>query len=221
MKIIKGLMIKDLLQLKNYKRSLILFICIFFVSSIIQEPSRNVLTIMMTLGFSMFGVASLSYDEMAKADKYILTLPLTRKHIIESKYIFVIVSTIIGAVIGMIATMVILEILQKDLLNIQELMKIGMISIFVMAILNGIQIPCIYKYGAEKGRMQIMITMVILGAIVGGFGMLEKTFNMNFLTDEVMNVWVSYFPIILLLGTMIIYLVSYQISYRIYLKKEM
>lgn len=113
MNIIKGLMIKDLLQLKNYTRTLVIFICIFIVTSIAQEPSRNVLTIMMTLGFSMFSVASLSYDEMAKADKYILTLPLTRKDIIVSKYILVILSTIIGAIIGVVATIIITFMVQK------------------------------------------------------------------------------------------------------------
>ncbi len=37
-----------------------------------------------------------------------------------------------------------------------ELIEIAMDSIFAMAILDGIQIPSIYKYGAEKGRMHMV-----------------------------------------------------------------
>lgn len=221
METIKGLIIKDLLQLKNYKRTLIVFICIFIGTSIIQEHTRNVLTIMMTLGISMFSVASLSYDEMAKADKYILTLPLTKKEVILSKYILVVGSTVIGAIVGMMMTIIITLIVQKDLPNLQELIGLGTGSIFAMAILDGIQIPSIYKYGAEKGRMQIVIIMAILGVIVGGVGLLGNTFHINFLTNGMITMLMNYLPIILMMGTVIIYLISYQVCYKIYVKKEM
>ena len=103
---IKGLIIKDLLQLKSYKRTLIMFIVIFIGLSITQEHTRNVLTVMMTLGLGMFSIATFSYDEMAKADKYILTLPLTKKEVVLAKYVLIITSTVIGAILGIIASIV-------------------------------------------------------------------------------------------------------------------
>lgn len=103
---IKGLIIKDLLQLKSYKRTLIVFIVIFIGLSITQEHTRNVLAVMMTLGLGMFSIATFSYDEMAKADKYILTLPLTKKEVVLAKYVLVIASTVIGAILGVIASIV-------------------------------------------------------------------------------------------------------------------
>lgn len=110
---IKGLMIKDLLQLKSYKRTLIVFVIVFIASSMTQEHTRNVLTVMMTLGIGMFSIATFSYDEMAKADKYILTLPVTKKDIVLAKYILVIASTVIGAIIGVVASMILSTVMRR------------------------------------------------------------------------------------------------------------
>ena len=103
---IKGLIIKDLLQLKSYKRTLIVFILVFVATSIAQEQTRNLLTIMITLGLGMVGIATFSYDEMAKADKYILTLPVTKKEVVLAKYILIVWSTIVGAILGVILNII-------------------------------------------------------------------------------------------------------------------
>lgn len=110
---IKGLMIKDLLQLKSYKRTLIVFVIVFIASSITQEHTRNVLTVMMTLGIGMFSIATFSYDEMAKADKYILTLPVTKKDIVLAKYILVISSTIMGAIVGVVVSIILSTVMRR------------------------------------------------------------------------------------------------------------
>ena len=88
MNVIKGLITKDILQLKTYKKTLIIFIVIFTLTSISGEGGiGNMLAIMLTLGFGMFSMASFNYDELNKADRYILTLPLTKKEVVLSKYI--------------------------------------------------------------------------------------------------------------------------------------
>ena len=84
---IKGLLVKDILQLKSYKKTLIFFIIIFILTSISNDGRiGSALIIMLTLGFGMFSIASFSYDETNKADKFILTLPLTKKEVVLSKY---------------------------------------------------------------------------------------------------------------------------------------
>lgn len=37
------------------------------------------ITVMLILGFGMFGMATFNYDEQSKADGYILTFPVTKK----------------------------------------------------------------------------------------------------------------------------------------------
>ena len=220
MKTIKGLIIKDLLQLKTYKRTLIIFIIVFVATSIAQENTRNMLVILMTLGLGMFSIATFSYDEMAKADKYILTLPLTRKEVVLSKYILVIIATIVGAIFGVLATIILSFVRQEELVNFQELIILAISGIFGIGMVEAIQIPCIYKYGAEKGRIQIFIFLAILAFVVGGIVFVGEKMNVNFLTNDRINVFMNFLPIILIIVTILIYFISYKVSYKIFCKKE-
>ena len=72
----KGLIWKDLLQLKSYKNTLYIFIICVLILIIKENMTGTPILsiILMSLGFGMFGMASFSYDEQAKADRYI------RKH---------------------------------------------------------------------------------------------------------------------------------------------
>ena len=110
MKFLSGLITKDLLQLKSYKKTLIIYILIFVLTGFAQETTKGVgvmIAVMLTLGFGMFGMATFNYDEQAKTDRYILTFPLNKKEILVSKYVLIIGSTIIGAIVGIIASFLI------------------------------------------------------------------------------------------------------------------
>lgn len=218
---IKGLIIKDLSQLKSYKRTLIIFIAIFVLTEIAQENTKgigNMLVIMLTLGFGMFSIASFNYDEQAKADRYILTFPLTKKEIVISKYILVIGSTIIGAIVGTIISFAILFIINKEIPNIQELIAIALGGILGLGIVEGIQIPCIYKWGAEKGRIQLFIVVAAVALFVTGIFYIGKDIQLPM--NSILNIINSLLPITLILATVIIYYISYRIAYKIYSKKE-
>lgn len=218
---IKGLIIKDLSQLKSYKRTLIIFIAIFVLTGIAQENTKgigNMLVIMLILGFGMFSIASFNYDEQAKADRYILTFPLTKKEIVISKYILVIGSTIIGAIVGTIISFAILFIINKEIPNIQELIAIALGGILGLGIVEGIQIPCIYKWGAEKGRIQLFIVVAAVALFVTGIFYIGKDIQLPM--NSILNIINSLLPIILILATVIIYYISYRIAYKIYSKKE-
>lgn len=223
MNIIKGLITKDLLQLKSYRKTLILFIIIFISISISQETTKGIegmLVIMLTLGLGMFAVATFNYDESAKADKYILTLPLTRKEIVLSKYVLVICSTTIGSIIGMIASGITTFAISKQIPDIAELISFGLGAILGIGIVESIQIPCIYKYGAEKGRLQIFIIAGIGSLLVGGLFLVGEKLNLNLPMNSILNFFNNFGALILLLAIVIIYYISFRISNRIYSKKE-
>lgn len=222
MNIIKGLITKDLLQLKSYKRTLIIFIAIFVLTGIAQENTTGIgsmLVIMLTLGFGMFSIASFNYDEQAKADRYILTFPLTKKEIVLSKYLLVIGSTVIGAIVGTIISFIILFAINKQVPNIQELIEVALGGVLGLGIVEGIQIPCIYKWGAEKGRIQLFIVVAAVALFVTGILYVGKDIQLSM--DNILNVITKLLPIILILATIIVYYVSYKIAYKMYSKKEM
>lgn len=223
MNIVKGLITKDLLQLKSYRKTLIMFIIIFVSISISQETTKGIggmLVIMLTLGLGMFAVTTFNYDESAKADKYILTLPLTRKEIVLSKYVLVICATTIGSIIGMIASGITTFAISKQMPNIEELLSFGLGAIFGIGIVESIQIPCIYKYGAEKGRLQIFIIAGIGALLIGGLFLIGEKLNLNLPISSILNFINNFWALLLLLGIIITYYISFKISNSIYSKKE-
>lgn len=219
MNIIKGLITKDLLQLKNYRKTLILFIFVFLCTGLIQENANGVIamtSIMLTLGFGMFGVATFNYDEQAKTNGYILTFPLSKKEIVLSKYILIICATIIGAILGMILSIIINVVMSFKIPNIYELITTILAGILGIGIIEAIQIPCIYKWGAEKGRIQIFVIAAIIVLLIGGFFLIGNEMNIKLPIENMLSIVMNYLPIILILATIIIYYISYRISIRIY-----
>ena len=97
----KGLLIKDILNMKNYMKQLVL-VLIFFIAYGIFLKNGTFVGTMITLMLSMQVITTMSYDEYAKWDKYALTMNINRKDIIISKYIFFTISIIIGIVVGVI-----------------------------------------------------------------------------------------------------------------------
>lgn len=221
MNVIKGLITKDILQLKSYKRTLIIFIIIFTLTSISGEGGiGNILAIMLTLGFGMFSMASFNYDETNKADRYILTLPLTKKEVVLSKYILVICSTVIGSIIGMILSYIITFTISKQMPNIEEIISVGLGGILGIGLVEGIQIPCVYKWGAEKGRIQMVIVTAIVGLLAGGIIFIGEKANIQLPANNILNILNTFLPLIFIGLTIIIYYVSYRVTYKIYDKKE-
>ena len=222
----KGLITKDLLQLKSYPKTLIIFMIIFIFVSL--EPKNSsmdeILIIMMTLGLGMFGMATFSYDEMAKADKYILTFPLTKKEIVLSKYILAIALTILGAVLGMIMSLAVSIIMKKALPNIIDMISIALGGVFGISLVESIQIPCIYKMGAEKGRIYMFLITAIIAFLAGGIIFFGEKLSSNHILNSFLNIvnigLELFLPLILLVFIITIYYISFKISYKIYLKKE-
>ena len=221
MNVIKGLITKDILQLKTYKRTLIIFIVIFTLTSISQESGLgNILAIMLTLGFGMFSMASFNYDELNKADRYILTLPLTKKEVVLSKYILVIGSTVIGNIIGITLGVVLTFAINKQVPNIEELISVGLGSVLGIGIIEAIQIPCVYKWGAEKGRIQMVVVTALVALLAGGIIFIGEKATIQFPATNILEIFSKFLPLIFIGITIIIYYISYKVSYKIYFKKE-
>ena len=95
-----------------------------------------------------------------------------------------------------------------------------LVGVFLMAIMNAVQIPCIYKGGATQGR--ILVFVLLAGAVLVGWGLqhlasalgadlmksLEAMFNRH---------WLLAFLVL----TALLYGVSFRISCRIYGRKDL
>lgn len=222
---IKGLIKKDLYNLASYKTSLIIII-LFCGIAIIGTKAVSIAPIVICAIVGMISLSTFNYDEIAKSNKYTLTLPTNKKEIIKSKFILAIGGAILGGIIGLLLTILVTNILNyfkpEDLIHIdyKELLITTIAGIWGISLVQAIQIPSIYKWGAEKGRIQMFILVFILIIAIAGIGFLITKTSLNINMQEIEN-FMNRFGIILLVASMVImYFVSYKLSYKIYKNKE-
>ena len=225
MNMIKGLIKKDLYNLSSYKTSLIIVI-IFCGIAIIGTGNINFGPIIICTIIGMISLSTFSYDEISKSNKYILTLPTNRKEIIKAKYILAVGSTILGGILGIILTIIIANIMNyvrpENLidLNYESLITTTIGGMFGISLIQAIQIPSIYKWGAEKGRVQMFILVFILIVLVAGVGYLIMKSSFNIDLSKIENIMQQYGLILLLALMAVMYYISYKVSNKIYNKKE-
>lgn len=221
MKNIKGLILKDLLNLNHYKATLIITIIIFSAISISQKDYANFLPGMIIMMIGMIALSTFSYDELSKTDKFILTLPTNRKEIVKAKYILVISLTVIGAILAFIINLVISYFVFKESPDILNNLISILGGLFGVSLIQCIQIPSIYKWGVEKGRVQMFIVIAVIILLFGGIVLLTKNMNINFNINFSNNIWITLGISLLILVAIVIYFISYKISCKIYNKKEL
>lgn len=219
MKQVIGLVKKDLYTLKSYRKTLLAFLIIFGAIGFLQKYD-SLFIMMMALGFEMCVLATFSYDEFNHTDRYLLTLPVSKKQFVQSKYMLSIVGLFLGMIVGMICSMI-LMILNHLPINFTEYLIMATGTFFGISILQAIQIPCMYQFGAEKGRIQVFLIIGLLFAISIGIGYLcYHVFNITISMRGLEQWLIQYGTILFIFLTAIFYFISYKISYHVVLKKD-
>ena len=222
---IKGLLKKDLYNLSSYKATLIIII-IFCGIAIIGTEAINFAPIIICAIIGMISLSTFSYDEISKSNKYILTLPTNRKELVKEKFILAIGATILGGILGLLLTIIVVNVMNyikpENIINLdyESLVTTTIGGMWGISLIQAIQIPSIYKWGAEKGRIQMFVLLFMIIAVAFGVGYLIMNANFN-INVEMIESFMNKFGITLLILFMIfMYYISYRISYKIYENKE-
>lgn len=219
MGILKGLMMKDLRNIKSYKSTILFFIVIFAITGFFNDTAVSFIPISITMCFGMMATASFSYDNLANSDRYLLTLPLTRKDMVKARYIYAMLMTIVGAVIGNILAIAFQFIKAGNFDEILNCLLASLGGVFGIMILQMFQMPILYKFGAEKGRLiqMVAIILVMLGiSSVTAFLIKISPFSL----EDFGNMLEQYGLAVIGIVVVILYYVSYKISVGIFEKKE-
>ncbi len=226
MNVIKGLLKKDLLNLASYKQSLFIIIAFLAIFSAFNKEMVKFLPIAVSTAMGMIVLSTFNYDEIAKADSFILSFPTNRKEIVKEKYILVISSMILGGIIGIILTIVVNYLIRavnpefQVTIEYNSLIMTTLSGMFGIALVESIQIPSIYRWGAEKGRIQMFILIFLIIAIIVGGAFLFSNLKLGINIEKISNFLSNYGLIILIITTMLMLYISYKISCKIYCKKN-
>ncbi len=204
----KGMILKDLLNLKSTFKMLGAMI-VFFAVAFLREGNGFVFGIIILM-FAMMVVTTISYDDLAKWDAYALTMPVTRKEMVLSKYLVMALLNTLGAVLSLIVG-VVGSIIMKKSFDLEILAIIGLIYLIAF-IFGSVIIPLIYKFGTEKARLMMFLCALLPTALI----LLVEQLGVPLPTTE--NPWI--YMILLIAFSVVGVVLSYRISLRIYSKKE-
>ena len=223
MNTIKGLLLKDLDVFKNFKGNIIFsFLMFLFLIAMgsVQSDIFLIGSILFLIFFGMNSISSFSYDENADLDKYLLSLPITRKEIVLAKYLFVFLNSFISIVVGIFVSFIITILIRGKVNNIGDSLRICFLAFTSVSFLMCSNVPCIYKWGVEKGRMQSVIIPALFIFVIGILGcLLLIIFPELYLNIDLIYLF-KISPIICLILNILFYLISYLISYKIFLNKS-
>lgn len=207
----KGLILKDLLLIKGNARYILIFLVIL---GLIALEGNDVLYFIPAFISMMMFMTTFSYDEYNKWDAYAITLPIKKENIVLSKYvgstillgIALILTFIISLVVGLVTEQL---DMQK---NITLLLGCGGAVLLVEAIMY----PLLIKFGVEKGRIWVFLG-IFLSSFIIGFIFQKVSLT---IPENLMTFLSQYLPWILAAALLLILIISYTISKKLYLKKE-
>ena len=221
---IKGLLLKDLLIFKNFKKNIIISTLVYISIIFMASTEYNMLFYGTSFFLFVYGINSIStfsYDEADSTDKYILSLTLNRREVVLSKYIFAFLNSLIVTVFGFLISVLSSYLSMGKLIDFEECMRNIILMFTGVSFLICADIPCIYKWGVEKGRMQAVIVPVVLILIVGLIGTIVVLIFPFLATKRVIKTIMIFSNLICFFANIIFYFISYKVSLKIFSKKDL
>lgn len=205
----KGLMIKDIYQLKSYTR-VFLVVVLFCILMGFSEQDAVFMTYYPGVLMGMMPITLYAYDEKEKFLALLSTLPIKKRTYVTAKYILGFLLVLLacvatGAVQGFKMVQTGNFVTMDFLLVMSVALAIGLVS-------PAIVLPLIFLLGTEKGRFVNIIVVVIAISFINLFMKMESDFQVIVDAQQV---------VLIIIGVaVLIYGLSWWITATIFEKKE-
>ena len=153
-----ALILKDIATLK---KTLLLSItlCIALVVYGVYENEIFMIPLICTMIPLILTAIAFGYDTKSKFEQFAFSMPIKKSSFVLSKLFFAFVFGLFGSVC-LFAQLVI-----KSEMSIDNIIFISLITLVASILISAIQLPFILKYGAEKGRLIMVLTYFIVFAL--------------------------------------------------------
>lgn len=204
----KGLLLKDWYQVRTNMKTMYLTVAFVLVIWVLSTSSAYVFPVSYAAIFlGILPVNLLTYDQSVGWVEYGRTLPVSKKTLVAEKYLIGLFCAAAAVVIGgLFVTVIPLRTgTAPDVLSLLA----G--SVCAILLINGISLPLLYRFGAEKARMIYVLAFAGLGALLGGGGAVMDELQQNGPGSRPLPVplWLA---AVLLLAVLALYAVSWRVS---------
>ncbi|WP_049529589.1 ABC-2 transporter permease [Streptococcus pseudopneumoniae] len=153
-----ALILKDIATLK---KTLLLSItlCIVLVVYGVYENEIFMIPLICTMIPLILTAIAFGYDTKSKFEQFAFSMPIKKSSFVLSKLFFAFVFGLFGSVC------LFLQLVIKSEMSIDNIIFISLITLVASILISAIQLPFILKYGAEKGRLIMVLTYFIIFAL--------------------------------------------------------
>lgn len=156
----KGLLRKDFYVALSTCRTLLLVSGVFMVVSIFGS-SNLFFTVFPGMYLSIIGISLYSQDETQGWLEYSQTLPLGRDIIVTERYLFTLLLSVVGFGFFLVCQLICMVITPGfTLSSLLGVLPLYLVSSLAAPIFN---LPCMFRWGAEKGRLVYVATIALMG----------------------------------------------------------
>ena len=212
-----GLIYKDFLALKGHLSTYVVFFVIYGGLCIAGVFSPSVLAGMVVLISIITPMTTVTSDDISRWNRFAVASPACRRGVVAGKYLFTLLMVLLSAVL--VAVLLVVLALAGGLGDgsLAEYLLATLACGGIALLLNGVTLPLLLKFGAEKARM---ISMALFLVVFGGFALLGLAAGSGF-TLPVPPAWVvAALPGLLAILSVGGFALSYFIAQAVYAKKE-
>lgn len=206
----KGLLLKDFYMVKKYCKTYLLFALVFNAVSLAGNENLFFAFYPCLLS-GMIPVTLLGYDERSKWNEYCSTLPYTKAQIVSGKYLMGLFVQIFVLILSGITQAVRMNISGGFVWN--NYLMLMSILLFISCIAASINLPFMFKYGVEKGRIAYYL---MIGFVCASSAAASGIYNVKLQTEVSFN---GTLAILCIIGV-VLYALSWWSSIEIYKKQE-
>lgn len=191
-----ALLKKDFLETITSFRSLILIMLVFGTVGAVSFSASFLAAYLVILPGSLAS-SLINLEEKEKWNSYCMTLPVTRKDVVTSKYIYTMIMVTIGAVL-------------TTLINLAhgetQILYVFMLYFSIGLAVPVLTVPLTYQFGADKARYFSMFIIILL--------------TLSVIRADVSEVMAIMSPSVMSAGMIVLFALSWFVSCRIYERKE-
>lgn len=214
----KSLILKDLFNIGHNAKSMLFILGVLAVALISFSGVESYICVCAIL-CSMMIVTTFSFDDNSKWTRYSMIMPISKKDLVAGKFIVLAVFCAIGGLFGLIVGFIgglITNKIAFNLLEIGKLLFLTLAAWVISLIFGSMSIPLVFKFGAEKGRVLLLVSFLIPAGICFGIYQILVMLGIG-LTDQTVFILLCCSPLLALVWCY----VMYSISYRIFAKQEL
>lgn len=216
----KGLLKKDLAILFCNKAMLIAAIIVLAAVAFMGSGGGQFIMSYMAVFVPMVINSTISYDDMDNGMEYLMTLPVTRRQYVYSKYVFSagagFLCWIFSCVMGTLS-----NVIHGNQGDSGEWLFLCLMSLGILLFTSSIIIPVQLKFGAEKAKIAMLLIMVGVAGVTWLFINIKKAvFPDGMKLISFLNDYPFAYVGIVLLFVLAAFFISLFVSIRIFEKKE-